>query len=83
MNIGWKLISLATGAVAGLVARQVVTVVWEKGLKQETPTGDDEHDLDLSALRVAAFTAVTAGVTTFVSEAMKRKANDWYGGIQK
>ncbi len=79
MNIGWKLVSLATGAIAGLIARQIVGLVWEKGLKQEKPTGDDDHDLELPAARVAAFAAVTAGVTSLVNEVLKRKTTEWYG----
>lgn len=79
MNLGFKVISLATGALAGLVARQVVSVIWEKGLGQETPTGNDIEDMNLPLMRVAAFTAVTAGVTSLVNEAMQRKTAEWYG----
>lgn len=79
MNLGYKVVSLATGALAGLLARQIVSVIWEKGLGQETPSGNDIEDMDLPLLRVAAFTAVTAGVTSLVNEAMQRKTAEWYG----
>ncbi|USR79541.1 DUF4235 domain-containing protein [Arcanobacterium pinnipediorum] len=78
MNLGYRLLSLATGAVAGLVARQVVTLVWEKGLGKATPNGD-ETDLDLPLAQIATFSAVTAGVTALVNEAMQRKTAQWYG----
>ncbi|QRV02320.1 DUF4235 domain-containing protein [Arcanobacterium phocisimile] len=78
MNLGYRVLSLATGAVAGLVARQVVTLVWEKGFGKATPNGD-ETDVDLPLAQIATFSAVTAGVTAFVNEAMQRKAAQWYG----
>ncbi|WP_216431909.1 DUF4235 domain-containing protein [Arcanobacterium phocae] len=77
MNLGYRLFSLATGAVAGMVARQVVTLVWEKGFGKATPNGD-ETDADLPLAQVATFAAVTAGVTAFVNEAMQHKTNQWY-----
>lgn len=69
---------LATGAVAGMVARQVVTIVWEKGFGKPTPQGD-ETDVDLPLAQIAIFAAVTAGVTAYVNEAMGRKTAQWYG----
>ncbi|SPT74610.1 DUF4235 domain-containing protein [Arcanobacterium haemolyticum] len=78
MNLGYRLLSLATGAVAGMVARQVVTVIWEKGFGQTAPSGD-ETDVDLPLAQIATFAAVTAGVTAYVNEAMQRKTAQWYG----
>lgn len=79
MNIGYKVISLGVGALAGLAARQVIGVIWEKGFGEEKPNGDDEHDLELPLARVVAFTAVTATVTSLFNEVAKRKVARWYG----
>lgn len=77
MNIAWKVLSLGAGAIAGLVTNKVLDVVWEKGLGQPKPAGD-ESDYDLPILQVVAFTAVSAGVHALVSQQLERSANKAY-----
>lgn len=78
MNFTWKMITLGVGAVAGMAAKGLVDVVWEKGLGKRKPTGDDD-DLDQSFLEVAVFTAVTATVTAVTTEAVRRRTQKVYG----
>lgn len=81
MNLGWKLISLATGAAAGFVAQKVTDVIWEKGFGKQKPAGDDS-DLEKSASQIVMFAVVTAAVNAAVTEAVRRKTQKWYAGRQ-
>lgn len=77
MNIGWKLVSLAAGAVAGIAAKAITTQVWEKGFKKSTPA--DKDDLNVPVFELVSFAVVTAAVNTAVTEFTRRKTASWYG----
>lgn len=78
MNVGWKIITLGVGAVAGMAAKGVVNVIWEKGLGKRKPAGDDS-DVEQSLAEIVVFTAVTAVVTAVVTEGVRRKSAKAYG----
>ncbi|MFY9262764.1 MAG: DUF4235 domain-containing protein [Actinomycetaceae bacterium] len=77
MSLKTRLISMGTVAVAGFIARHVVEAVWEKGLHQRVPTGDADNDEGISIVQMAAFAAVTAGVTSLVNSIISSKAERW------
>lgn len=75
MDIGWKLVSAATGAVSGFIANKVVDLIWNGALGKTTPGNDPTEPLRDTVV----FAVVSAMVGSFVNTLTTRKAAQWYG----
>lgn len=78
MNIGWKLITLGVSALGGVAAKRITELVWDKGLGQTVPQGDDS-DLELGVVQIAAFAGVSALISAGVTALLEQKAASLYG----
>ncbi|MDO5025322.1 MAG: DUF4235 domain-containing protein [Trueperella sp.] len=78
MNIGWKLMTMGVSALGGVAAKRVTELIWDKGLGQSVPKGDDS-DLELGVAQIAAFAAVSALISAGLTAVIEQKAAGFYG----
>jgi hypothetical protein len=66
-GLSWKVLSLACGALAGLMTQRVLTLAW-KGIRRETPpVPADRRSSWVDALTWAVATGVGVGVTRLLA----------------
>lgn len=72
MKIGERVATTLASLVSGLVAAQVVKVVWRLVVRSKPPT--DAKNMDLPTVQVAAFAATVAAVTAVAQTLAQRAA---------
>lgn len=82
MDIGWKLASAGSLAVATLAANTVVKFGW-KAATGHTPPSDGEEAATANLAEVVIFAAVSGILVTVFQRLAMRKANHWYGGKKR
>lgn len=76
MDIGWKLVSTAAAAGAGLVANKAVDASWKGVTGHTTPTEDTEDEYGLG--EIIAFAIVSAVIASVASVLARQAAKKWY-----
>jgi len=72
MSISRRVSSFVASAIAGLVASQLVKLVWRLVVRSKPPT--DKDDLSLSTAQVVSFAAVLAAATAVAQTLAERRA---------
>lgn len=78
MNLLWRIVGFLLSATAGFVAQKCVELFWEKGLKNQKPSGN-ESDAELPIFQLTAFAAVTAAANALVTAIIDRRLIRNYG----
>lgn len=67
-KVAWKVVTVGSGAIAGLLTHRVLAVMWERSLGEVAPTNPaDRRTSWPSALLWAVSTGAAAGVTRLVA----------------
>jgi Protein of unknown function (DUF4235) len=69
-RIGWMLLSALSAALAGLVARKLVTVTWRATTGHEIPAEDDDRSISVAE---AAAWAAGVGAAVGVARVLSRR----------
>ncbi len=75
MDIGWKLASAGAGALASLIAGNVVNRGWKLATGKDAPHEDDD---EVSIIRLVVFAAVSAVVASLAQRVALQGAKKWY-----
>ena len=76
MDIGWKRVSAGAGIISGVIANKAVDVLWRAVFHRSSPKEDDFTEPLRDAI---VFSAVSAIVTSVVSQVVLRRTAKWYG----
>lgn len=79
MDIGWKIASAASLAVAGIVADKSVDIIWKVATGRKPPRGSEEEG-QAGILEIAIFGVVSGLLVALIQHFALGKANKWYGG---
>ena len=79
MDIGWKIASAASLAVAGIVADKTVDVIWKAATGHKPPRDGDESG-QAGILEIAIFGVVSGLLVAIIQHFALGRANKWYGG---
>ncbi|MDO4607141.1 MAG: DUF4235 domain-containing protein [Bowdeniella nasicola] len=78
MDIGWKIVSAGSMAVAGMVASKVVNVGW-KAITGHNPPEDPE-DPGVRMAEVLTFALISGALMGLSRQLALTGASRWYGG---
>lgn len=79
MDIGWKLASAASLAVANIAANQIVNVGW-KLVTGHKPPSDGDDAATANVAEVVLFGVISGVLVILLQRAAVQKTNKWYGG---
>ena len=74
-RLGWMVFSGLSAALAGVLARRLVTMAWKVGTGREIPAEDDDRSIGVAeAVAWAAGVGAAAGVARVLSRRTAAKA---------
>lgn len=82
MDIGWKLASAASLAVANIAAGQIVNVGWKAATGRKPPV-EGEDAATATLLEVVLFGVISGVLIAVLQRFAVQKTNKWYGGRGK
>lgn len=77
-DIGWKLVSAGSMALAGLVAGKIVEIGWKAVTGKPAPV--DPDDPGVSAAEIIVFAAVSGALLGLSRQIAALGAKRWYSG---
>ncbi|WP_092562274.1 DUF4235 domain-containing protein [Bowdeniella nasicola] len=78
MDIGWKIVSAGSMAVAGMVASKVVNVGWKAVTGHNPP--EDPEDPGVRLAEVLTFALISGALMGLARQLALTGASRWYGG---
>ena len=81
MDIGWKLVSAGSVAIATFAATKVVNVGWKMVTGHEPPEDPDDPGVRLA--EVIAFAAISGALMGLTRQLALVGASRWYGGDER
>lgn len=82
MDIGWKIASGISLAVAGILADKMVDLGW-KAVTGRVPPRNTEEEAQANILELALFAIISGLFVTLFRRVTTKKVNAWYGGNRK
>lgn len=82
MDIGWKIASAGSLAVAGFVADKIVDVGWKAATGRTAPRGPEE-EAQANIVELVVFGVVSGVLVTLIQRLAVKQTNKWYGGRHK
>lgn len=82
MDIGWKIASAGSLAVAGFVADRIVDLGWKAVTGHTAPRGPEE-EAKANLAEVILFGVISGVLVTLVQRVAVKQTNKWYGGCSK
>lgn len=82
MDIGWKIASAGSLAVAGFLADKIVDVGW-KSVTGHTAPRNPEEEAEANLAEVVIFGVVSGVLVTLIQRFAVKQTNKWYGGRKK
>lgn len=82
MDLGWKIASGLSVAVAGILADKIVDFGW-KAVTGRVPPRDTKEEAEANLVELAVFAVISGLLVTFLRRAATKKVNTWYGGKTK
>lgn len=77
-DIGWKLVSAGSMAIAGLVAGKIVEIGWKAVTGKGAPI--DPDDPGVSVAEIIVFAAISGALLGLSRQAAALGAKRWYSG---
>lgn len=78
MDIGWKIVSAGSMAIAGMVASKVVNVGWKAVTGHNPP--EDPEDPGVRMAEVLTFALISGALMGLSRQLALTGASRWYGG---
>ena len=82
MDIGWKIASAGSLAVAGFIADRVVDAGWKVATGHSAPRGAEE-EAQANLAEVLVFAVVSGVLVTLIQRLAVKQTNKWYVGRHK
>ncbi|MBD3689269.1 DUF4235 domain-containing protein [Nanchangia anserum] len=82
MDIGWKIASAGSLAVAGFIADKIVDLGW-KAVTGHTAPRNAEEEAQANLAEVVIFGVVSGVLVTLIRRLTVKQTNKWYGGRTK
>ncbi|MDO5726553.1 MAG: DUF4235 domain-containing protein [Bowdeniella nasicola] len=81
MDIGWKLVSAGSMAVASALASKVVTIGWKAVTGHQPP--EDPQDPSVRLAEVLTFAVISGALMGLSKQLALAGASKWYGGKER